>query len=736
MQQDPATQKGSENTAKCATGGLILSLIKAKRDLQLYPPGNAAVIASLQNLLEKLQKEYKKEEVIELQVQKDRLFINGVEPETKDERIKDFSLSLFRRGVKKLLIDPNIPLEEMEILLGILNLPPDKIASAGGVETISKGRNIIHAVFEETADLTVVDGDGLSIPGDIVEELDGEEPGLQQTESGEAFGGLFVRVQAGQVESIKRLQSLLKKPTNFSRVLEKFALQMQKVDDQFDPVARVERMRNVLRTINTAAGQLPSPEERSELIQNLAMSVLNMSANLKTELVTQGLVPNLALKSIESDILSMFPVTQLADVLLENLEMSGATTSVVQSYFNDLNLTESGKVTLADALRSKLHDDGLLTGELGELLSSKGAGSNALLAERGIVYPEGATTKMAGYPEDKVLFMKDERAQLRDLVSEEFKVPLPEVMMPAILELMRYEANPAHHALFADRIRSYMDYFLKKKDFQKAADFLQALREEYKQKEAVFSASELQPLRRILNDYSSESKMDELVSTLRTAHGESDEFEQLVQYFNAVGGPAISSLMRTLEDEQSRHARLLICKALAESGEKNIIAIAEKLKHQKWYVVRNAISILGQTGSPACVPYLQPLLKHPDSRVRKEVLRALAAIRSGEAVELLCLAIDDEDENISKAAIGWVAAIEAEEALPGLQKIFDGPDVLKKDDELLKQAVEALKAIGTGPAVQLLERISQINSLFRRKKAASLREQATAALEELSRGKS
>jgi hypothetical protein len=736
MQQEPAAQKGPEKSAKRAAGGLISSLIKAKRDLQLYPAGNAAVTESLQKLVETFQKEYKDEEVIELLVQKDRLSINGVEVDTKDGRTKDLTLSLFRRGVKKLLIDPSIPLEEIEILLGVLNLPKEKIAVAGGIEKISKSRNIIHAVFEETADLTVLDGDGFSIPGDIVGELVGEETEPQQAGSSETFGGLFVRVQAGNQDSIRRLQSLLKKPTNFSRVLEKFALQMQKVDEQFDPVSRVERMLNVLRTINTAAGQLPSQEERSELIQNLAMSVLNMSANIKTELVSEGLVPNLALKSIESDILSMFPVTELADVLLENLEMSGATTSVVQSYFNDLNLPESGKLTLADTLKERLNNSGLLTDELDELLNSRSADSNVLLAERDIVYPEGATSKMAGYPADKVLFIKDERAQLREIVAEEFRVPLPEVMMPALLELMRYETNPAHHALLIAKARLHMEFFLKNKDFQKAAAFLNALREEYKQKEATFSADELQPLRMILNEYCSESRVYELVSILRTAHAESADFERLVQYFNTIGAPAISSLMHSLEDEHSRHARLLICKALAQSGEKNIVAIAETLKHQKWYVVRNTISILGQTGSPACVPYLRPLLKHQDIRVRKEVLRALAAIRSGEAVELLCLAIQDEDEGISKAAVGWAAAIEAEEALPVLQKMFDGPDVLKRDDELLRLAIEALKAIGTGPAIHLLEGIAQIHSLLRRKKAACLRDQANTALEELSQGKS
>jgi HEAT repeat protein len=117
--------------------------------------------------------------------------------------------------------------------------------------------------------------------------------------------------------------------------------------------------------------------------------------------------------------------------------------------------------------------------------------------------------------------------------------------------------------------------------------------------------------------------------------------------------------------------------------------------------------------------------------VRKEVLRALAAIRSVGAVESLCLALDDPDLSVRKTALGWIAAIETEQALPALQRLLEPPAMFKKDDEFLKLAIEAVRAINTPPAIQSLERLTRTRSLLRRRKAALIRRQARAALAEM-----
>jgi HEAT repeat protein len=276
-----------------------------------------------------------------------------------------------------------------------------------------------------------------------------------------------------------------------------------------------------------------------------------------------------------------------------------------------------------------------------------------------------------------------------------------------------------------------MDSFLQSEDYEKAAQFFQALQEEFERIEDTLSPEQAKPFRSLLDEFCGEERTRQVAQSLRDIHGEGANFERLLRYFRVVGKAAVPSLLRILEEEESRHARLLICKVIGQIGGQNIPAIAEKLVHPAWYVVRNAVAILGQTGSPKSVQFLRMVLGHEDVRVRKEVLRALAAIRSAEAVESLCLALDDPYLSVRKTALGWIAAIESEQALPALQRLLEPATMFRKDDEFLNLTIEAVKAVNTPVAIQSLERLTRARSLFRRRKAALVRRLAHAALAEM-----
>ncbi len=731
MQPPSDSPKCTNSSAKAAAGALVLSFIKAKKDLQLYPAGNAAVIASLQKMLQLLKDNYSSDDVVEMLVEKEKICVNGIDPGLDDVRAKDLARNLFRRGTRKILLDPGIPQDEMQILIGLLNLSREAIAARGGIEKLTKQHNIIHAAVEETAELVILDGESFSVPREILAELYDNESDDTPLETAASLGSMFVRIQDADSDTLKRLQFLLKKPDHFAHLVEKFALQLEQTEKEAaNPAQRVESLLNVLRTVGTAAGKLPSEEERRDLLQNLALSVLDLSAGLRTDLINQGLLPNLSIKSIESEILSRFPVSELADVLLQNFEVSGATSSIMQGYLQNLNISGSERTALVDTLKKELDETGILTAELETALGRQSGNPEMLVAEN-IELSEVLSPQLEYYPSERVLFSGAERNDLVRDVARELAEPVAQVMAPALLELMRYDKSCDQHPLILEKATACMEYFLDVQDYDRATSLLRGVQEEYAQKKSAFSPDQLEPLRTFLDEFCGEQRIQELAARLKNMNVEGPDYERLMKYFGAVGSPVISSLMLSLEEEQSRHARLLICKAVAQAGDKNILAIAEKLKHPKWYVVRNAISILGQTGSPAAVPFLRPLLEHQDGRVRKEVLKALASIRSGEAVDLLCLAAANEDASLRKAALGWVAAIEAEQAMPILYRLLSPQSILRQEDEVLRLAVEALRAIATEPAIELLEKLSHTHSLFRRTKAATIRKLSLRALEEV-----
>lgn len=76
-----------------------------------------------------------------------------------------------------------------------------------------------------------------------------------------------------------------------------------------------------------------------------------------------------------------------------------------------------------------------------------------------------------------------------------------------------------------------------------------------------------------------------------------------------------------------------------------------ELPDEKWFLVRNAIFIMGNLGDPVACHALRLRLSDPDSRVRLEIVRALEKINKEEAADLLMVLAEDRDHAVCEAAI-------------------------------------------------------------------------------------
>jgi HEAT repeat protein len=76
-----------------------------------------------------------------------------------------------------------------------------------------------------------------------------------------------------------------------------------------------------------------------------------------------------------------------------------------------------------------------------------------------------------------------------------------------------------------------------------------------------------------------------------------------------------------------------------------------ELPDEKWYLIRNAIFILGNLGGKGACDAFRFRLSDSDIRVRLEIIRALEKIDSSESVDLLMLLADDPDNSVREAAI-------------------------------------------------------------------------------------
>jgi HEAT repeat protein len=171
---------------------------------------------------------------------------------------------------------------------------------------------------------------------------------------------------------------------------------------------------------------------------------------------------------------------------------------------------------------------------------------------------------------------------------------------------------------------------------------------------------------------------------------------------STVGQTLAYPLIQRLCVAESLHARKTIAIALTSSGEAAIPAIIPMLKDERWYVVRNMVTILGEIGSAETIGALQQTARHPEPKVRKEVIKSFLKINTPAIENSLISLIADENEDVVRQAIFSLGAIRSKTATRPLLDIVMTSDVFLKDLPLKKLALVALGKIGDRQATAAL----------------------------------
>ncbi|MBI5049989.1 MAG: HEAT repeat domain-containing protein, partial [Nitrospirae bacterium] len=125
----------------------------------------------------------------------------------------------------------------------------------------------------------------------------------------------------------------------------------------------------------------------------------------------------------------------------------------------------------------------------------------------------------------------------------------------------------------------------------------------------------------------------------------------LIEYTEFLNRNAIIPLIMVLGELESIQGRKKVMNILIPVGKKDLQTLAKGLSDSRWYVVRNIVYILRQIGDKRALEHIITAAKHPDIRVRKEVIWALSEIKSPSALEILKDYLNDADILIRKVAV-------------------------------------------------------------------------------------
>lgn len=234
-----------------------------------------------------------------------------------------------------------------------------------------------------------------------------------------------------------------------------------------------------------------------------------------------------------------------------------------------------------------------------------------------------------------------------------------------------------------------------------------------------------------LNQLTTEETLDFLTTALCSKGLAQDLRKTLLQILAFLKGKTIRYLMDRLAAERDAPTRRILTEALVRQRSAAVPILVEYLTDERWYVVRNAVSILGDIRDQKTADHLTPLLEHPDLRVRREAIRALTRIGGAGAVGILLKTLEGRDLDLRRQALLSLGAIKDPAAVPALINLLIHPDSGPKYGEITREAIKALGEIGSDEAVPILLSILQKRKFWRRGQYDEMRTAAALALGEI-----
>ena len=234
-----------------------------------------------------------------------------------------------------------------------------------------------------------------------------------------------------------------------------------------------------------------------------------------------------------------------------------------------------------------------------------------------------------------------------------------------------------------------------------------------------------------LGQLATDEMTDYLTHFLFAREGDEKVRQAIAKVLVFLSDKIIRRLMTLLAEESAAANRKILADILIRTGPAAVPVLQEHLFDERWYVVRNAVAILGEIRSQETLLHLTPLLEHKEVRVRRETIRALAKIGGQKAVDILLRAAESSDQELRRQALLSLGAIRAASATPTLLKLLEHSDWSQRTVEIKKDAIRALGEIRAAEAVPALTDILGKRRFLRRALNDELRVAAAAALGEI-----
>ena len=683
---------------------LARALSSASRNWSLYPPEHPTVEASVKRLAEAINRSVTGA-VFTFGVTPKTLMVAGY-PLPEEQSVTDAARLMHDHDILQVTFVGEPDTATLHALLALLQRPADELRAGGGpakvwqqprqatvqleqidYEKILEDRNVDHTL-EQRDDIW------RSLVNSIVEGHHAFDS-LQQQRLLEIAGSAF---------DIGELAAAVAAP---------------KCGADGSPLITTQAA-TVLATFRHLAGivTVMEPDRLPDLMRNVAAATTTLDPHVVTQIMQtdEGLQETPILDKIAQS----FDDDKVADLLATALARDGRATARLARIFDTIAPDEERKQRVLRMTKNLLSEQ-----DFGRSSQFKAVWNS--MEELLLSYDESPYVSASYQASLEGAVGRSELYSTRDLPPElpEWVESLQQDNVRAlsvllITDLLRIEENGERAADIANDMAALADDLLLSGDFANSALVLGEL---HKASERTVAPK---AMRAALTTVGESIALREAASML------SDFDEATLGTFAAccksIGPIAIRSLHPALQSETETLDYVRARDITQRFGKAGISFIVQLADDSRWFVQRNAASLLGATRSPDAVPTLQGLLRRSDPRVLRQAVAALAGIEDPAAARALQTVLRAASGAGRTAVVDALVAEKDPRVVPMLTRILAESDPFGEDHQTVLDSLDAVRQLADDRATPAVATLMRQKKFFSRKKTRALKLAAVQAL--------
>jgi len=689
----------------------IKELSLAIKTMAIYPSDHPAIKASVERLHATIQGLLEESRELRLEIAQKNLLVDGRFLDKSNEIFIDFAFQFHRRGVASVTFKKGLSAEELKAFLEVASTEPKMLQKIGGFLRLCQEKGISNInIVEIDYDKMLGVGEKIKEAEEEVKVRSDEEIWIDLIRSLNLYSGL----KLGEVEH-NFLLHLEQQPDRMAAYLEGVALRSF-------PGMRDLGGAAIRRTINNIGNYILKsvPEEKEVHRKGLAEVVSRLDLKLRLQLIDADIDIEPDQIDVVTEIIPYLSNSVIVEMMTLVVSTEGRVTERLVKLFHKIVPEEERKREVIALF--------------GESLSDMSGQEDSLYMRRLIenLFLSKPTEEFISETYRKTLKELNEHiaslGEVKEYMDSFNERKIEEQASTVLLDLIRLETELRDYAEIAKNLgKAAMDFLLTGR-YEKAKEIIEVLVEEAGPEKRK-TDEERNACKGAMEELRDIAIVHELVAALRDWGKE--KYETIHFILLNMGEIAVAPLLDALARETDRSLRKKIISILVSLGEQAIPEIVRRFSDKNWYVVRNMVRILREIGKEKAVRYFNLLLKHEDSRVRKEVIYALSTIGGAEAYGVIHSMADDPDEGVRRNAIKYLGAMKNKGAVPLLLELIHRRNPFGRNNSLVISGIEALGEIGAEEAVPGLIQLLRKSTIFARRKNDELRVAAATALEKI-----